>query len=153
MPWVRRRSANHHIGCIQREDDKDPSRSRAEEVSRSTERDVQRQRGTFTTALSNDTLSRLQAWYQEHCNGEWENDRGVSIESTDNPGWWVKIDLSGTELESKSFTEVTRGKTDTHDPEPPWMRCYIGADHVFHGAGDPTTLLEILNTFLDWADE
>lgn len=110
---------------------------------------VQRQRWRFTATL-NDTLAlaRLQAWYQKHCNGEWENDLGVSIESTDNPGWWVKIDLRGTELESKSFAEVRRGETETPDPQPPWMHCYIDEKRVFNGAGDPTTLQEILSTFL-----
>ena len=103
--------------------------------------------------MRNDTLARLQAWYQKHCDGEWENDFGVSIESTDNPGWWVKVDLRGTELETKSFTEVSRGITSNLDPQPPWMRCYVDDRHVFHGAGDPTTLQELVNTFLDWAGE
>jgi len=103
-------------------------------------------------ALRDDTVARLQAWYQKHCNGEWENDRGVSIESTDNPGWWVKIDLRGTDLESKSFDEVRRGATETLDPQPLWMRCYVDDERVFNGAGDQTTLQEILNIFLNWSD-
>lgn len=101
--------------------------------------------------MRDETLTRLQAWYQKQCDGEWENDRGVSIESTDNPGWWVKIDLRGTGLENKSFAEVRRGEAETLDPQPPWMRCYVDDQRVFNGAGDPTTLHDILNVFLDWA--
>ena len=36
------------------------------------------------------------------------------------------------------------------DPQPPWLRCYVEAG-VFSGAGDPTTLEEILEIFLAWA--
>ena len=49
------------------------------------------------------TLQRLQAWYAEQCDGKWENDQGVSIQSCDNPGWWIKIDLQGTRLEKNSI--------------------------------------------------
>jgi len=73
----------------------------------------------------------------------------VVIETTDNPGWWVKINLRGTELRGKPFGEVRRGEL-TADPQPPWLHCYI-EDETFNGAGDPTTLHEILNTFLEWA--
>lgn len=61
--------------------------------------------------------------------------------------------LVGTELENKSFTEVQRGDLTTLDPQPPWMRCYVDDKRVFNGAGDPTTLIEILNIFLTWLDE
>jgi len=96
-----------------------------------------------------ETIARLQQWYRIHCDGEWEHDNGIVIETTDNPGWWVKINLRGTELRGKPFGEVRRGEL-TADPQPPWLHCYI-EDETFNGAGDPTTLHEILNTFLEWA--
>jgi hypothetical protein len=45
-----------------------------------------------------DDLSWLQRWYSAHCDGEWEHGFGVTIETLDNPGWSVKIDVEGTEL-------------------------------------------------------
>ena len=51
-------------------------------------------------------LDRLQIWYKSQCNGDWEQQYGISIISCDNPGWWVKIDLEGTPLEFKSFIPV-----------------------------------------------
>ncbi len=102
--------------------------------------------------MNSNAVTRLQVWYQHHCNGEWENDFGILIESTDNPGWWIKIDLRGTELEHAAFAEVNRGNASGLNPRPPWMRCYVDEKSVFHGAGDPTTLQEILDTFLQWAD-
>jgi hypothetical protein len=91
-------------------------------------------------------------WYGAQCNGEWENRYGVSIQSCDNPGWWVKIDLADTLLETRSFAPVKRGEVESLDPQPPWLRCYI-EDGVFNGAGDPSTLEEILRVFLDWAEQ
>src|SRR3954469_18783567 len=48
-----------------------------------------------------DVLDQLQRWYAQHCNGEWEHSYGISIQTLDNPGWRVKIDLHQTDLESK----------------------------------------------------
>ena len=97
-----------------------------------------------------ETLARLMAWFVEQCDGDWEHKYGVSIQSCDNPGWWVKIDLTNTLLESRSFTPVKRGEVENLDPRPPWLHCYV-EEGVFNGAGDPNTLEEILKVFLDWA--
>lgn len=97
-------------------------------------------------------LHKLQAWFQAQCDGEWEHHRGISIQSCDNPGWWVKIDLSGTPLERKSFSPVQRGDAGSMDPQPPWLHCFVEKS-VFNGAGDPTTLEEILRVFLSWAGD
>ena len=99
-----------------------------------------------------DILDDLQKWYISNCNGEWEHQQGVSIESCDNPGWWVKIDLTGTELLNKPFEPVVRGDVIGNlDPQPPWLHCYIEGDK-WNGSGDATTLAEILRIFLKWAN-
>ena len=43
---------------------------------------------------------RLRDWYAAQCNGDWEHMNGVKIHTTDNPGWWVQIDLDGTTAQS-----------------------------------------------------
>jgi hypothetical protein len=96
-------------------------------------------------------VRRVQEWFKESCDGRWEHDFGVKIESTDNPGWWVTIDLNGTRLLGRPFELVGRGDLESNDPDPPWMRCYV-EDGVFNGAGDPDALDEILKVFLEWAD-
>jgi hypothetical protein len=96
-------------------------------------------------------LQRLRAWFEAQCDGEWEHHRGISIQSTDNPGWWVKIDVVGTALEGKPFAPVQRGGARTMDPQPPWLHCFL-EEGVFNGAGDPTTLEEILEIFLEWTE-
>ncbi len=97
------------------------------------------------------TLARLQAWYALQCDGDWEHSFGVSIQSCDNPGWWVKINLAGTTLQTRSFAEVMEGVDDKRFPlGPDWLCCYT-ADDTWHGAGDATRLEQILEIFLAWA--
>lgn len=93
------------------------------------------------------TVSVLQDWYASQCDGDWEHRFGVRIETLDNPGWRVKIDLAGTPLENKLFAEVSVLDPD-NDPE--WIHCRI-AYGAFHGAGGPGKLDEILRQFLAWA--
>ncbi len=45
----------------------------------------------------------LQSWYANHCDGVWEHTSGVRIDTIDNPGWSLKVDLIGTELEHREF--------------------------------------------------
>jgi hypothetical protein len=110
-------------------------------------------------------ITRLQNWYKSQCNGDWEHQHGISITSCDNPGWWVKVDLASTPLETKSFTPVVRNvspeqmkriakglEPDMCDRGPDWMLCEV-KDKVFDGAGDPDKLQTILETFLNWAKD
>jgi len=96
------------------------------------------------------TLTDLATWFQQQCNGDWEHTQGITIQSTDNPGWWVTIDLTGTALEHKLFAPVVRGDFSGGDPPPPWLHCRV-KDSVFHGAGDTQQLDEILGIFLAWS--
>jgi hypothetical protein len=43
-----------------------------------------------------DLLGALGAWYAEQCDGDWEHEFGVKIETLDNPGWLIQVDLPGT---------------------------------------------------------
>lgn len=98
------------------------------------------------------TISRLQSWYTRQCNGTWEHTAGVLIESCDNPGWWVKINLLGTPLQSCSFTELAEGVNEQRFPlGPRWLSCRVEGG-TWHGAGDETQLERILDVFLAWAE-
>jgi hypothetical protein len=96
------------------------------------------------------TLTALQTWLQEQCDGEWEHRYGVTIQSTDNPGWRVTIDLRGTALEGKPFEPVVRGNFTGGDPQPPWLHWRV-KEAAFRGAGDLERLDEILSVFLAWS--
>jgi hypothetical protein len=95
-------------------------------------------------------LRDLQRWYARHCDGTWEHHQGVRIESLDNPGWWVTIDLSGTELAGRPFGRVAENVDAGGWPAGDrWLCCYV-EDGVWHGAGDETKLAAILRAFLMW---
>lgn len=94
-----------------------------------------------------DVLHRLQSWYLGHCDGEWEHQRNVRISTIDNPGWSVSINLNGTPLLGKPFSEVSQDGGVELD----WLRCFVRND-LFEGRGGPERLADILAVFLTWAE-
>ena len=91
------------------------------------------------------TLSGLQGWYARQCDGEWEHQCGITIETVDNPGWQVRIDLHGTALVGRAFE-----RTERHSAEHDWSVCWVEAEQ-FHAACGAGNLSEVLDTFLGWA--
>lgn len=90
-------------------------------------------------------LVEIQNWYKAQCNGYWEHEFGVKIDTLDNPGWQVIIDLEETDLENKLFTEI---EINTSDED--WFICRVD-DKKFEGAGDPQKLEKLLQIFLEWS--
>ncbi len=115
-----------------------------------------------------DTLTRLQNWFDSQCDGEWEHHHGVSIETLDNPGWRVKIDVNGTRLAGRAFSLVSKNVSQGFIDQsmgkikPPfvvasplsnvWMVCFV-KENKFEGAGDASQLDTLLSLFLDWAEK
>lgn len=93
-----------------------------------------------------DELSELQAWFAAQCRGGWEHEDGIEINTLDNPGWRVVIQLDGTPLECASFSDIE----ENYEHETEWLRCWV-ADGRFQAAGGPDQLSRILRIFLDWA--
>ena len=93
-----------------------------------------------------DELAELQAWYAAQCDGDWEHQDGIEINTLDNPGWRVTINLQGTALEGRRFSAVEENYEDDTD----WLRCWV-AEQSFQAAGGPTRLTRILRIFLDWS--
>ena len=61
------------------------------------------------------TLERIQNWYKTNCNNDWEHSYGYSIETMDNPGWSIKIDLCETALENLDYDKSYQNKTCKND--------------------------------------
>ena len=96
------------------------------------------------------TIQQLQNWYKAECNGDWEHQYGVKVETLDNPGWSVTIDLENTHLEDKPFEEVSYGTGKESDPDDNnWVLCKV-VDKSFQGVGGPDKLEEIIHCFLEW---
>jgi Immunity protein 53 len=82
----------------------------------------------------------LQNWYLDECNGEWEHTYGVKIETLDNPGWHVKINLQETFYENLIY------ELELDNNEHDWFSISI-KDGEFTGFGDPSKLQCLLNKF------
>jgi len=96
-------------------------------------------------------LEEIQAWYRQHCDGDWDHQYGVRIETLDNPGWLVQIDLIGTALEARHFSPIERSVNSEGWPQSKrWMHCFI-REGKWQGAGDETSLEHILQTFVAWS--
>ena len=92
-------------------------------------------------------LDWLMQWYQAQCDGDWEHGAGVVIETLDNPGWSIKIDLNGTPLDGQALERLTHDYK--HATE--WWTCWT-QDNQFHGAGGPQQLGSIIGAFRAWAE-
>jgi Immunity protein 53 len=94
----------------------------------------------------NDLLPRLSAWYSAQCNDDWEHQYGVTIGTLDNPGWSLRIDLNGTNLNGCDFSILKIERTANN-----WVQCRI-AGQKFEGFGGPENLSELIEVFLSWAE-
>jgi hypothetical protein len=92
-----------------------------------------------------DDFNKLKEWYKSKCDGIWEHNYGISIETLDNPGWLVKIDIQHLGRHLSNFNRV-EGKDDTG-----WFNIRI-EDGVFMGAGDIDKLEFIINTFVNFLE-
>ena len=88
----------------------------------------------------------MQAWYAAECNGEWEHTYGIVIETLDNPGWRLRVDLAETSLRNEDFEALARETSPQN-----WIDCRV-KDEAFLGHGGARNLEEIINVFLDWAE-
>ena len=106
----------------------------------------------MSTAIPNNSIAWLQSWYQSQCNDDWEHEHGVAIETLDNPGWVVKVDLTGTALQDVPMEAVTHSEINHMgiDGDHGWLDCKV-EDNQFLGAGGPMALIEICDVFMNWA--
>ena len=96
--------------------------------------------------MKDNSVDWLQNWYRSQCDGEWEHSYGIKIETLDNPGWIVTIDLLETELEVYKFKEISVKRFDDD-----WIDCLV-KNGKFRGAGGSLNLLEILHIFKEWVE-
>lgn len=89
----------------------------------------------------NNILEWISNWYGQNCNGDWEHDFGMTIETLDNPGWSISIDTEGTDviLPDKSWFFKENSSYD-------WYGFKI-FDGKFQASGDFLKLSFLLNLF------
>lgn len=111
--------------------------------------------GSGKLVLSDDNLKWLMEWYAGECNSDWEHSFGVKIDTLDNPGWSLKIDLRETRLEQLPFVKTSFGEPASDLEE--WKR--LGSWWVaevksgcFEAAGGPLDLSTMIRVFRDWVE-
>ena len=105
--------------------------------------------------VSMDDLTWLTEWYEQQCDGDWEHGYGVRIETLDNPGWSLRIDLSGTALEAVDFKEerVGLGK-DAIENDDDWFGYRKDEKETeFQAVGGPKYLPAMVARFRRWATD
>ena len=97
--------------------------------------------------MNMDVLKWIEGWYLSNCNEDWEHSYGITIETLDNPGWDVKIDLKETPLENKNI-EYSFNKSSEND----WYSYKI-QNNEFVATGDPNKLTFLLELFRNIVEE
>ena len=92
-------------------------------------------------------LHWLERFYVSECDGDWEHQYGVKIETLDNPGWMVKVDVFDTELHDLhiEYAQEERSASD-------WLGIEL-VKQRFRGVGDPYKLTTILERFRRLVEE
>jgi hypothetical protein len=91
-----------------------------------------------------DLLPALMRWYAAQCDGDWEHQRGVTIDTLDNPGWRLAVDLVETDVAGWAFDRVERHRSDSD-----WVVAWRD-EEKFQGACGALNLTELLGLFLGW---
>ncbi len=88
----------------------------------------------------------LQTWYKTQCDGEREHQYGVRIDTLDNPGWSVKMQLRLTHFASSPEREIRKERAKNQ-----WIVCR-NLNQRFERFGDAQKLTTILQTFRQWIE-
>ena len=98
-------------------------------------------------------LKFIQDWYRSQCDGDWEHTYGIHLETLDNPGWTLRIDLIGTDQENIAFNPVSHNVGEHSDPhEVDWFTCHV-KDGSWHGSGGPEGLETLISIFRTWINQ
>ena len=90
----------------------------------------------------NGSLEFIQEWYASNCDGDWEHSYGIKIETLDNPGWMVIVDLEETESEDLRVTE----KVEHSDID--WFNINVKEKQLV-ACGDSKKLIFLLDRIKD----
>ena len=93
---------------------------------------------------TDNALSQIQHWYKSQCDGDWEHTFGITIDTSDSPGWLVTIDMEDTGIEGCAMSTFEQGTYGRED----WIICKV-EDKKFRAAGGPLKLDDILSKFLE----
>lgn len=109
----------------------------------------------FDVESMEDNLIWLSRWYLAQCDNDWEHSYGVKIDTLDNPGWSIKIDLANTQVEGRAFERVEHGEPSRDLEEwrrtGSWWVARVEGD-FFKVACGPLDLSAAIGVFRRWVE-
>jgi hypothetical protein len=96
--------------------------------------------------MKGEVLDTLRAWYAAQCNGDWEQQYGVTISTLEDSGWQLRVDLVGTPLAGAEVPRElsVRGAGD-------WLEVWSDG-FTFYANGGVANLGELLAAFAGFAE-
>lgn len=88
----------------------------------------------------------LAKWFESECDGDWEHENQIKIQTLDNPGWDIEIDLRNTSLENLSIINDTV-QLSLND----WYYYEIN-NQKFKAGGDLNKLIFLISKFKEVID-
>lgn len=92
-------------------------------------------------SIQQDPILWLQEWYMKQSNNVWEHSYGIKIDTIDNPGWMLSVDLKDTLLEGVVLENTSIERSDND-----WVHYKI-LNNQFLGYGGPENLSELIIVF------
>lgn len=92
------------------------------------------------------SLEWIQQWFATQCNNDWEHQFGIAIETLDNPGWKLIVDLESIILENAPFKPVSIERSANA-----WIFCQI-KEKKFEGFCGTENLVEVISIFREWSE-
>lgn len=106
--------------------------------------------------MATDDLEWLGTWYGQQCNGKWEHQKGMLLESLGSQGqpgplndekhagWRLRIDLRGTAAAGAAPRKLAVCAFDGV-----WLRCTLNSQQF---AGEGAEVEELIGVFRKWID-
>ncbi|MFY1048502.1 immunity 53 family protein [Chryseobacterium sp. GP-SGM7] len=90
-------------------------------------------------------INWLQKWFNEQIDGNWEHEAVLKIETIDNPGWSLEVNLVQGSIPSTEWKlfEVS---------DDNWVG-YKFEDNTFHASGDPNKLSLLIGMFKELVEK
>jgi hypothetical protein len=88
-------------------------------------------------------FDNLIVWYTNQCNGDWEHSYGIKLDTLDNPGWLLTIDLADTEFEHLKCEKIIVEASDND-----WIHFEI-TDNQFIGTCSAQHLNGLITKFFE----
>jgi immunity protein 53 of polymorphic toxin system len=102
--------------------------------------------GRVSSTEGMDQLAFLECWFVEQCDDDWEHQYRIKLETLDNPGWALAVDLTGTNLQDH---RIPWQRIDRSDSD--WLH-YWSDGARFEARCGAANLVEAIAAFRSFAE-